>query len=106
MEIPISYEILTIVPAILYMIFCKSYRFLSLIKDPTCFKNQDLALTNSRYSFQNSYIIEALKFLCDDLFNYGYYFSKNETYEDYRKKISAELIFRKQILTTKVLFFF
>ena len=59
MEIPISYEILMIVPAILYGIFCKFYRFLSLIKDPTCFKNQDLALTNSRYSFQNSYIIEA-----------------------------------------------
>ena len=44
--------------------FCESYRFESLIKDPTCFKNLenpsciDLILTNSPYSFQNSCVIE------------------------------------------------
>ena len=44
--------------------FCESYRFKSLIKDPTCFKNPenssciDLILTNSSYSFQNSCEIE------------------------------------------------
>ena len=38
--------------------FCESYRFKSLIKEPTCFKNLknsfciDLILTNSPYSFQ------------------------------------------------------
>ena len=44
--------------------FCKSYRFKSLVKDPTCFKNPrnpssiDLILTNSPYSCQNSFVIE------------------------------------------------
>ena len=44
--------------------FCESYRFKSLIKDPTCFKNPespsciDLILTNNPYSFQNSWVIE------------------------------------------------
>ena len=44
--------------------FCESYRFKSLIKDPTCFKNPaypsciDLILTNSPWSFQNSCVIE------------------------------------------------
>ena len=44
--------------------FCELYRFKSLIKDPTCFKNPenpsciDLILTNSPYSFQNSCVIE------------------------------------------------
>ena len=44
--------------------FCGCYRFKSLIKDPTCFKNPgnpssiDLMLTNSPYSFQNSCVIE------------------------------------------------
>ena len=44
--------------------FCESYRFKSLIKDPTCFNNPgnpssiDLMLTNSPYSFQNSCVIE------------------------------------------------
>ena len=43
---------------------CESYRFKSLIKDPTCFKNPespssiDLILTNNPYSFQNSWVIE------------------------------------------------
>ena len=49
--------------------FCESYRFKSLIKDPTCFKNLenlsciDLILTNRLYSFQNSCVIET--FLSD-----------------------------------------
>ena len=44
--------------------FCELYRFKSLIKDPTCFKNPenpsciDLILTDSPYSFQNSCVIE------------------------------------------------
>ena len=44
--------------------FCESYRFKSLIKDLTYFKNPkyssciDLILTNSPYSFQNSCVIE------------------------------------------------
>ena len=44
--------------------FLESYRFKSLIKDPTCFKNPenpsciDLIVTNSPYSFQNSCVIE------------------------------------------------
>ena len=44
--------------------FCESFRFKSLIKDPTCFKNPenpsciDLILTNSPYSFQHSCVIE------------------------------------------------
>ena len=44
--------------------FCESYRFKSLIKDPTCFKNPespsciDLISTNNPYSFQNSWVIE------------------------------------------------
>ena len=44
--------------------FCEWYRFKSLIKNPTCFKNLeyhpyiDLMLTNSRYSFQNSCVME------------------------------------------------
>ena len=44
--------------------FCESFRFKSLIKDPTCFKNPenpsciDLILTNSPYSFQHSCGIE------------------------------------------------
>ena len=44
--------------------FCESYRFKSLIKDPTCFKNPespsciDLILTNNPYSFQNSLVME------------------------------------------------
>ena len=44
--------------------FCESYRFKSLIIDPTCFKNPEnpscinLILTNSPYSFQNSCVIE------------------------------------------------
>ena len=45
--------------------FCESYRFKSLIKDLTYFKNPeypsciDLILTNSPYSFQNSCVIES-----------------------------------------------
>ena len=44
--------------------FCNSYRFRSLIKDPTCFKNSenpsciDLILTSNSYSFHNSCAIE------------------------------------------------
>ena len=44
--------------------FCKSYRFTSLIKCLTCFKNLEylscinLILTNSSYSFQNFCVIE------------------------------------------------
>ena len=44
--------------------FCESYKFKSLIKDPTCFENPenpsciDLILTISPYSFQNSCVIE------------------------------------------------
>ena len=44
--------------------FCESYRFKSLIKDPTCFKNPessscvDLILKNSPHSFLNSWLIE------------------------------------------------
>ena len=44
--------------------FCESFRFESLIKDPTCFKNPEnpscihLLLTNSPYSFQHSCVIE------------------------------------------------
>ena len=44
--------------------FCNSYRFRSLIKDPTCFKNSenrsciDLILTSNPYSFHNSCAIE------------------------------------------------
>ena len=44
--------------------FCESYTLSSLIKEPTCYKNQqnplciDLILTNSPYSFQNSCVIE------------------------------------------------
>ena len=44
--------------------FCESFRFKSLLKDPTCFKNPenpsciDLILTNSPYSFQHSCVIE------------------------------------------------
>ena len=44
--------------------FCESYKFTSLIKDPTCFKNPkspsciDLILTNNPHSFQNSWVIE------------------------------------------------
>ena len=44
--------------------FCESYRFKSLIKDPTCFKNPespfciDLILANNSYSFQNPWVIE------------------------------------------------
>ena len=43
--------------------FCESYRFRSLTKDPTCFKNPenlsctDLVLTNSPYNVQNYCII-------------------------------------------------
>ena len=44
--------------------FCESHKLKSLIKDPTCFKYiekpsfTDLILRNSRYSFQNSFVIE------------------------------------------------
>ena len=44
--------------------FCALYRFNSVIKDPTCFKNPespsciDLILTNNPYSFQNSLVTE------------------------------------------------
>ena len=44
--------------------FCESYRFKTLIKDPTCFKNPesspciDLILKNNPYSFLNSWVIE------------------------------------------------
>ena len=44
--------------------FCDSYTLTSLIKEPTCYKNLqnpsciDLILTNSPYSFQNSYVVE------------------------------------------------
>ena len=44
--------------------FCESYTLSSLIKEPTCYKNPqnpsciNLILTNSRYSFQNSFAIE------------------------------------------------
>ena len=44
--------------------FCESYTLSSLIKEPTCYKNPqnpsciDLILTNSPYSFQNSFAIE------------------------------------------------
>ena len=44
--------------------FYKSYRLKNLMKDPTCFKNSEIPscidpiLTNSHYSFRNSYIIE------------------------------------------------
>ena len=44
--------------------FCESFRFKSLIKDPTCLKNPEnpsciaLILTNSPYSFQHSCVIE------------------------------------------------
>ena len=44
--------------------FCESFRFKSLIKYPTCFKNPenpsciDQILTNSPYSFQHSCVIE------------------------------------------------
>ena len=43
---------------------CESYTLHSLIKEPTCYKNPqnpsciDLILTNSPYTFQNSYLIE------------------------------------------------
>ena len=44
--------------------FCESYKFTSLIKDPTCFKNPKspscitLILTNNPHSFQNFWVIE------------------------------------------------
>ena len=44
--------------------FCESYRFKSLIKDPTCFENLEnlscinLILANSPHTFQNSCVIE------------------------------------------------
>ena len=70
--------------------FCESYRFKSLIKDPTCFKNPespsciDLILTNNPYSFQNSWVIETglsdfHSFSYDYSFSYENYFSKIET---------------------------
>ena len=47
-------------------LFCESYTLSSLIKEPTCYKNPqnpsciDLILTNSPYSFQNSFPIETI----------------------------------------------
>ena len=44
--------------------FCGFNTLTSLIKEPTCYKNQqnpsciDLILTNSPYRFQNSYVVE------------------------------------------------
>ena len=64
--------------------FCESYRFKSLIKDPTCFKNPEnpscinLILTNSP-DINSPNRDWPIRFSYDDSFSYENYFSKIET---------------------------